>query len=442
MRKDRLNALFRAYARNQLSPTPDERQFVVEVYASVCEVIGAANALQIGSYPRFTAISPLHDLDVLYILGRWDPQRHDPGQALADLEARMRAEYVNPTRYEVRIARQTHSVTVQFFRGEDQVLGVDIVPAYIEGRNPAGDDMYVVPEIAVRAHRDRRAIREAVSRGEREMAWIRTDPRGYITSATRLNQANDDFRLSVKFAKGWRHHRKSADDEFPLKSFHLEQIITGWVADHPEAEIFDIVFEFFRRLPDYMRYPQIPDRADPDRNIDEYVAHLSHADRRRVDHARDGFLTAVENFEDGDDVGALLSAEPRERKSDEEAYLFDQGVPMLNEHDFSIAAEVLPREGGFRGFFLDRFGLIRVDRKIRFRLGNDAPAADVFKWKVKNDDDSPDPRGEITDHQTRNDPESTKYNGIHFVECYAIRNGACIGKARQNVVLQRGTGPT
>lgn len=98
---------------------------------------------------------------------------------------------------------------------------------------------------------------------------------------------------------------------------------------------------------------------------------------------------------------------------------------------------ILPREpGGFRASILNAIGLIRVDRKVRFRLGDNAPPADIYKWKVKNDDNSPQPRGEITDHQTKNDPEETKYNGHHFVECYAIRDGVCIGRGRQNVVLQ------
>jgi hypothetical protein len=436
MRKDRWNALLRTYVEQHLSPRPRERKLVVDVYASICDVIGAANALQIGSYPRFTAITPLHDLDVLFVLGEWDPQQHNPAHALADLRDRLTNEYENPTEYDIRIELQTHSVTVRYLEGDDEIFAADVVPAYIEGKNADGDDMNVVPEIAVRPHFERRALKDAVAHGEREMTWIKTDPRGYINAATRLNQANEDFRKAVKFAKGWRHHRKGANPKFALKSFHLEQIITGLVADRRKADIFDLIFEFFIRLPDFVRYPQIPDRADPARNIDEYVGELTFDDRRDIARARDGFLIALENFQDGEDVTDLISAEPRERKSNEEAYLFDQRIPMLDEHSFDIVGHVLEREGGFRAFILSAGGLIRVNRKVRFRLGDNAPAADIYKWKVKNDDNSPQPRGEITDGQTKNDPEETKYNGEHFVECYAIRNGVCIGRGRQNVVLQ------
>ena len=64
MQRSRLNELFRAHARDHLSPTPGERDFVSDVDSSVQNVVGAANSLQIGSYPRYTAITPLHDLDV------------------------------------------------------------------------------------------------------------------------------------------------------------------------------------------------------------------------------------------------------------------------------------------------------------------------------------------------------------------------------------------
>lgn len=436
MRKDRLNTLFRAYARDHLSPTPGERDFVSDVYKSVQNVLGTANSLQIGSYPRFTAITPLHDLDVLYLLGQWDPLIHDPGQALAQLERRLSAEYVNPTHYLLEIGRQTHSVTIKFLEGEDEVFAVDIVPAYSNGTNEFGQDMYVVPEIAAKSRHERQVLRESIARGEREMAWIASDPRGYISVAANLNQDNDDFRKAVKFAKGWRTSCKTADPNFPLKSFHLEQAITHWMSENPDTTIFDAVFDFFCRLPDYVRYPQFPDRADPDRNIDEYVGGLSEADRRKVIEARDGFLIKLENFEEGSDVGELLAVSRRVRKSTTEAYLFDTQVPMLTEGDFSIVAEAQERDGGFRRFILDAIGLIQINREIRFRLGQDAPEADLYKWKVKNDDNSPQPRGEITDHHTLSDPEHTKYDGSHCVECFAIRNGTCIGRSKQNVVLK------
>ena len=436
MNKNAFNAAFRAYVKDHLTPKEPERKFVAEVYASVQQVIGATNSLQIGSFPRYTAITPLHDLDVLCVLGAWDTKHHNPAEALADLERRLRAQYKNPTKFDIQISRQTHSVTISFRERDAEVFGVDIVPAYVQGQNEFGEDTYVVPEIAQVSHAKRQLLMEAVAKGAHEMGWIATDPRGYIAVARQTNDRNEDFRKAVKLAKGWRCARKDADNTFPLKSFHLEQAITTWVRDNPNAEIFDMVFEYFRRLPDFMRYPQFPDRADPTKNIDDYVSDLTEAERRKVIEARDGFLVRLENFEEGDDVGELLSAEPRKRASAKEEYLFDQGIPILTDATFSIKGEVQARKGGFKAFLLNTLGRIQIDRAIRFSLGNNAPNADVYKWKVKNDDDSPQPRGEITDHRTLNEVERTAYEGHHYVECFAVRNGVCVGRSRQNVVLE------
>lgn len=435
MRKQRISEKLRTYAKEHLSPTESDRRFVSTVYAAVCAVIGSKNALQIGSYPRFTAIRPLHDLDVLYILGAWNPQEHDPSIALRALEQRLRDEFENPTSHQVQIELQTHSVTIRFLDGDEEVFAVDVVPAYSYGRNDQGEDMYVVPEIARTSHSERRRIRAAVARGERVMNWIPSDPRGYIAVARDVSNANSDFRKAVKIAKGWRAACKRQDDSFALKSFHLEQAITRWVSLHPRADIFDMVFAFFCDLPDLIRYPQIPDRADPSRNIDEYVSGLTEQERRHIIQARDGFLIALEELGTDDLISDLLAAPRRRRASQSEAYLFDQGIPIFAEHEFSIVATALERHGSFRRLILDVIGKISVDRAIEFRPGRDAPEADLFKWKVKNDDASPQPRGEITDHQTMCNPEHTKFRGHHSVECFAIRDGICIGRARQNVVL-------
>jgi hypothetical protein len=84
---------------------------------------------------------------------------------------------------------------------------------------------------------------------------------------------------------------------------------------------------------------------------------------------------------------------------------------------------------------MDQSGLIAVDRRIRFSVTHGV-ASDYYKWKVKNDDSSPQPRGEISDHSTASDPEHTQYKGSHFVECFAVRDGTCIARAKQNVVLK------
>jgi hypothetical protein len=101
------------------------------------------------------------------------------------------------------------------------------------------------------------------------------------------------------------------DESFALKAFHIEQIVTGYFHESAHQEIFDAMFRFFRELPDHLNGSHIPDRADPDRHIDEYVNSLTEDEKQAIIEARDFFLTKLESIEqDNVDVGELLKPGP------------------------------------------------------------------------------------------------------------------------------------
>lgn len=439
MRKNELNNLLRDYVKNHLSPIQAERNFVSDLYAAFKTALNG-NSILIGSYARFTAIRPLHDLDILFISGIFDPARLDPQQILDTLQNTVRAQFKNPTNYQYEISQQTHSVTVSFLESGKEKLAVDIVPAFTSGlKNEYGDDVYWVPEIIKYSPRTRKVKYEAIEKTKKSEIewWLKSDPRGYIKAATDINGTNNDFRKTAKIAKRWKHNCKEKFGEFKLKSFHVEQEIYAIFRKNPDIGIADALFQFFCDLPKFISRPHIKDRADASKFIDDYIAQLTSADKETIIHAKDAFLIKLENMAQSSSVENLLEAEARRRVTSTEAYLFDSGIPTYTDPNLTltIRARVLPRAGSFREYFLDAIGKIVVDRKIEFRRGTDSTNAHHYKWKVKNDDTSDEPRGEITDHQTKNDPENSKFRGNHFVECYAIKDGVCIARARQNVVL-------
>lgn len=77
MRKNELNKLFREHAKISLSPTDVERDLISRIYEAFKSAIGG-NSILIGSYARFTATRPLHDIDILYIDGKFDPNNLNP----------------------------------------------------------------------------------------------------------------------------------------------------------------------------------------------------------------------------------------------------------------------------------------------------------------------------------------------------------------------------
>lgn len=436
MRKNEISAALRQLAKNRLSPRETERTFVSKVYNSVQDVLGAKNCLQIGSYPRFTSITPLHDLDVLYILRTQNEDTSNADRTLSELQKLLQISFKNPTRYTLEISRQTHSITIAFKEGDEEIFAVDVVPAYVSGTNNFGEDTYLVPEIFSKSHRAKIQRYKELAESQLQMTWINSDPRGYIQIAREVNEANEDFRKAVKIAKAWKQACCETSDHFKLKSFHLEQVITEYFRATDSLDIFDATFQFFYDIPGLLSKPNIPDRADPDRKIDAYVADLTPLERQTVIQARDHFLIQLENLVSAADVPSLLEPGFRKRVGTSESFLFDQGIPVLIEDDaiLRIQGLALVRDG-FRQSVLDARGLISADRRIQFSVIKPV-SADLYKWKVKNDDNSPQPRGEITDHTTAHHPERTRFKGKHFVECYAIKGGVCIARARQNVEIQ------
>lgn len=446
MRKSDFNVKFRDYART-LSPRQYERDLISKIYQSICDLLGANNCIQIGSYPRFTAITPVHDLDVLYIIGRWDDNNHNPLAALQNLAARFN-QYVNPTSYRVELGpAQSHSITILFKDSAGkEILSIDIVPTYIFSKNEFSEDTYKVPEIARKRHGKKRTqYYQELSLQHKEMGWIISDPRGYIHVASDADIATSgEFRKTAKVVKRWKNNLVAEDENLKLQSFHIEQVITNYFRENTSLEIFDAVFKFFIELPEIINNPnQIKDRANNGKFIDDYLEQFTNEQRNKIISARDGFLVKLENLGEYDSVDQLFAITFYSRKFTEE-FLFDGKIPTFIDKDlkFRVDGFVKPLSGFTSGWLSEtphlQRGLTRGvtrQRHIEFRIRKNETLANEFRWKVRNSDNSMQPRGEITLHRTKSDPESTEYPGDHYVECYAIQNNVCIAKSKVPVKI-------
>lgn len=445
MKKDKYNSKFREYART-LSPLQEERDLIGRIYQSFNDLLGINNCIQIGSYPRFTAITPIHDLDILYFLGNWNEKSHDPASALQNLSNQINKDYKNPTNYEIKISLQTHSVTVVYLDNSEEIFSVDIVPAYIFSRNEFNEDIYKVPEILGRRHgKARMDYYQALVQENRQMGWVSSDPRGYISVASDVDKStNGEFRKTVKIVKVWKNNLEISDQNLKLKSFHLEQVITKYFQDNPNLEIFDAIYNFFIELPEIIGEPnQICDRANNDKYIDDYLENLDDGQKQKIKAARDGFLIKLEHFKETSSIEELFEINIYYRKPSEQ-FLFDFKIATFIDPDlrFKIDGFVKPLAGFSSGWITKTPQLQKgitcgqnSSRKIEFSIQEDNTMSDQHRWKVRNSDDCPEPRGEITISQTRNNPEATKYASDSYVECYAIKNGICVARQRLNVKI-------
>lgn len=297
-----LNTALNNFISSNFSPKPDDRTYISAKYEAVRVVIGN-NVFQAGSYGRFTAIYPVHDLDVIYVCD--DPLlQNQPLRFMQELKQKLDAAKIDGVK---AINVQTHSVTIEFSDANGP-FGIDIVPALeLDELNEFRKPLYLVPEILRINHQKRQE--RYLNAATNPISWIKSDPRGYIEAASNLNDANANFRHAVKLVKAWRHAVKRVHkDAFRLKSFHLELIVTNYFLAHPNATTAEAVVESIGEIGTSLTTPSIPDRADRLSFVDEYVADLSSTERQLIYDLQAKAHVAATGILAADDTVQLHSA--------------------------------------------------------------------------------------------------------------------------------------
>lgn len=270
MDESTLNNSLNNFVRQNLSPLEKERDLIDSRYKELKDTL-SGHTFRSGSFARYTAIHPVHDLDV--INEYTELQFEDIPRVMTELAALLSKHYGD----RATVTQQSHSVTVVF----PDKFSIDVVPGLVlsSESNEYGEPLYLVPDIQKMSHASRSAKYEAGNRVDSK----KSDPKGYRKHAQDLNKINSDFRHSVKLIKGWRHGcRELLGEKFVLKAFHSELILTQYFTDNPQAKTYDAVKFFFDNLPGFLAQAQIPDRADPNVMVDEYVNELTAAEKETL----------------------------------------------------------------------------------------------------------------------------------------------------------------
>lgn len=280
MTKNEINQIVKDYIRHNLSPGKPERERISYQYERLKTFVGGRTFLN-GSYARFTSTTPVNDLDVIYELPEEtykrfaeqviQPNELDINNILESLANQLENEY----REEATIKVQPHSVGI-FFGSEDD-FSIDVVPAI-----PTGDGKYWVPESAHLTIMKRREFYSSLRPGF-ITNWIKSDPKGYKEQASVVDQrSNGNFRKTAKFVKKWKMGCKNLNDVFPLKSFHLELIVTRDFKKSASLSCLDALEKFYSELGSNIETPQFPGMADANRYVDNYLKDLTETQKSIV----------------------------------------------------------------------------------------------------------------------------------------------------------------
>jgi hypothetical protein len=289
------NLIVEKYISNHLSPSEKERNEVSKRYNELSGLLKGTN-FQAGSYARYTAITPVHDLDVIWALEnlnpnlgqnirksvseKIDPKELDISDLLNDLALKLNDEYTKLGET-VKVIPQTHSVTIEY-PDNSHTFTIDVVPAVsVSEKNEFGDNLFVVPEIIKYTH----AKRINKYQAHEKIKWIKSDPKGYLEESRRLNEVSTCYRKATKFLKAWKHKLKEKDPTVKLKSFHIEQIIIKElmeVRNIANIDTIDTILLFLEKLPKYISVPQIYDRANTTKYVDDYLSELEETQKNRL----------------------------------------------------------------------------------------------------------------------------------------------------------------
>lgn len=255
------NEVLTDYIIKNITPLESQRDRIKKLYEELCSFLGADSCFQTGSYARFTAIRPVKDLDIFYVFATGATPAGVEG-ALPDLAKRLEDEFSLECSESFEVEKQDHSIRLQF----DEEFSIDVVPAIDTGKTTPDlkTPIYIVPD-------------------EKTGGWTYSDPKGYKEVTKQVDEATDKkLRRAIRFVKMWRRGCKQRDDDFKLKSFHVEQIFIEIFQEHQEMELSDAIKLFFSEVPSNLLSPRFKDRANNQIFVDQYIAGLTTFERDQI----------------------------------------------------------------------------------------------------------------------------------------------------------------
>jgi len=427
------------YALKRCAYKAEVKNFIRRNYRILKRFLNGTT-FQSGSYARKTAIQPVNDLDVIWVMPnelRSDIQtiQKDVKSILDEYSQLIQSGFLGKG-VPVKTTPQEHSILIEFKERSDN-LTMDVVPAVKLEQSrvdTVGKPFYAIPEVGIKKRQYRTKIIEEFKSMGKSVRWIKTDPKGYRELGKVMQKRHPYFKPVVKILKKWKNNVKKryADGEFKLKSFHIEQIVYKLLESHACASGIELLTDFFTNLPFYIEQPRITDLAQEGtdvRYIDNYIKDLTEVqkanlnfrvkcaqyllhdlqnellDPNRIFEIIDRLVSPEEHIQAyGYSISTTLTSDPNALKIN--AILVTTQTKRSNyggsykRQNPAIVSDIY--------FSAESFGLKTTDVYWKVRnTGEDALSNDGY-------------RGEITPNTTHRNPESTAYLGTHYVECYLI----------------------
>lgn len=251
---------------------------------------------------------------------------------------------------------------------------------------------------------------------------------------------------------------------FTVRSILLTTLLCNQVFEEDDPNLYSdlptALKTLFNRLDAFLQLnPSMPEIANPILPTESFNRHWDqekyenfrekiHSLNQKIDDAYDEINQAESvrkwRLVFGDDFPDVQTASKAETtvpiRDIGEEFLSDYEIPTNLRYSLKINAKV--EQNGFRPFnLIGALWPLKKQRALEFFIqSHSIPEPFDVKWKIKNHGDEAinagDRRGKILDdYGDRTRKENTKYQGSHYVECCAIKDGICVAADKIDVPI-------
>lgn len=387
-----------------------------------------ANSLQVGSYGRYTGIKGISDLDMLYIMppSKWDDYKdNEQTKLLTDVKDAIKKRYPLT---DIKVDRLVVTVKYQNFHIEVQ----PVFDYYDSIDDESGYFKYP----------------DTYNGGK----WKDTKPRQEMRAIKNLNEEkNKNLRLLCKMARAWKNKNGVAMGGLLIDTLAYKFMSSTSYYDDKSYLYFDYLSrDFFKYLSEQEKqdHYQAPGSNQDVKVIKDF--------RKKAQEAYDLCLEAIEaagTNKANDKWRAVYGRSfPAAEESLQKSAALWRNTEQFIEDQYPIDIRYYMRldcqvsQDGFRSDSLFQMLLknisLRPNKKLLFQVVEcEVPGDYTLMWKVLNRGAEAQKRDQIRGliikdegHKTRS--ESTSFQGEHFVECYAIKDGVVVARASIDVPIQ------
>lgn len=381
-----------------------------------------SHRIMVGSWGRHTSINGVSDLDMIYIL-----------------PSSLKAEYLGKKGYLEVLERTKKAISARYPRTKIKLDRLVVVVQFqnykfeIQPCFENSDGSFSYPD-------------------KSDESWKRTDPRSEIAAMQEINNnTRGSARALCRLTRAWKRKHDVAINGLLIDTL-VWKFLSSTENYRTAGSRFDQLsldfFTFLSELPDqdYWRAPGSNQHVYVEKRFQRKAKKAVELCQDAID--AEGKSTMYSNWRKvfGKFVPSDASSkqlDQTEAYKDTEEFIEDYFKVALSYH---LKIDCTVTQDGFRPTLLSIMALrnifLRPQKQLEFTVSEtNVPEPFELLWKILNRGEEAERRDQIRgqiirENNSRTHKETTLFQGDHYVECYAIKDGVVVARAHLDVPIR------